>query len=257
MPGKKNRVIGLFFVLIGLGVVLTGCSGAKVLEEPKSMPLVEPLAVTSNENLSLVLDWVIVRDGPGAWAKNADWDEYLLRVLNLSNEEVVIASVSVYDSLGGRQRMHFSREGLVRSSREQKKRYKDQGLTVKAGVGGDLLVLAGGAAWVAGSTAGVVSAVTLGAYTGAAVAGIALAPVLVGTGIAVNMRNNKVDKEIFRRYTAFPFRLEPGEGESLDVFFPLAPSPTKLELGYMISGRDYSLTLDVGEPLNGLHLVPE
>ena len=26
------------------------------------------------------LDWIIVRDGPGTWAKNVDWDEYLIRV---------------------------------------------------------------------------------------------------------------------------------------------------------------------------------
>jgi hypothetical protein len=78
---KKAKV---FALAVGLIIVLSGCGGTKVLKEPEPLQLTNILASTANEQISATLDWVIVRDGPGTWAKNADWDEYLLTVTNLS-----------------------------------------------------------------------------------------------------------------------------------------------------------------------------
>lgn len=116
MHRKKTSVLIVVFSVIGLGAVLTGCGGTKVLKKPAPVPVVEPLATNSDEKLSVELDWVIVRGGPGAWAKNADWDEYLIRVRNLSDEKLIIVSILVYDSLEIRHRTSFDRASLVRSS---------------------------------------------------------------------------------------------------------------------------------------------
>ena len=64
--------------------LLAGCGGTKVLKESQPIQTTKPLAAASDRQVSATLDWVVVRDGPGTWAKNADWDEYLLTVNNQS-----------------------------------------------------------------------------------------------------------------------------------------------------------------------------
>jgi len=59
---------------------LSACGGAKVLKDPESLVIAEPLASNADQYISATLDWVIYRDGPGTWAKNVDWDEYMIRV---------------------------------------------------------------------------------------------------------------------------------------------------------------------------------
>ena len=68
--------------------VLSGCGGTKVLKEAQPIQTTQPLATVSDQQVTAILDWVIVRDGPGTWAKNADWDEYLLRIRNLSEQSI-------------------------------------------------------------------------------------------------------------------------------------------------------------------------
>ena len=92
----KGRAAGFLLILCAC---LSACGGAKVLEEPIPMEELGPLAATGNEQLEVVLDWVIVRDGPGTWSRDAYWDEYLLRVANLSDAELSITLVEVVDAL--------------------------------------------------------------------------------------------------------------------------------------------------------------
>ena len=35
-----------------------------------------PLAVARDVAMATILDWGIIRNGPGAWAKTADWVQY-------------------------------------------------------------------------------------------------------------------------------------------------------------------------------------
>jgi hypothetical protein len=41
----------------------------------------------------------------------------------------------------------------------------------------------------------------------------------------------------------------------MDIFFPLAPSPSQLEVTYLVAGAEKVLIVDTGEALNGLHLM--
>ncbi len=83
-------------------LALSGCAGTKVLKEPEPLVVTQALATASDQRVAATLDWVIVRDGPGTWARNVDWDEYLIRVQNLSNDSIRVTSISVLDSLGTR-----------------------------------------------------------------------------------------------------------------------------------------------------------
>jgi hypothetical protein len=243
-------------VVISAILCLAGCGGSKVLKNPEQLRIERALASTSNHQIELILDLIIVRDGPGTWAKNADWDEYLLRVRNLSNNELQITGVAVYDSLGARQQPQIKRAILVDGSRAVAKRYKSEGLRVKAGLGGTTLLVAGGTAYVAG--AGLGAAALAGgssAVAGAAVIGIVAAPALAVGGIFRAVNNSKVADEIVNRNTPLPVNVAASSDTALDLFFSLAPSPRQIEVSYTNSKGEQKIVLNTQETLKGLHIV--
>ena len=76
--------------------LLAGCgTGTKMLKDVEPLRLDRPLAVGANDHLVASLDWVTVRNGPAAWARNADWDEYLIRLNNRSSDTMRITDVRV------------------------------------------------------------------------------------------------------------------------------------------------------------------
>jgi hypothetical protein len=231
--------------------VLAGCGGTKVLKESQPIQTTQPLAAASDEQISVALDWVIVRDGPGTWARNADWDEYLLRVNNLTDDALEITSITLLDSLGTRIDTDNSRRKLVKGARKTKRRYKDEGLEVRAGAGAGIMVVAGTASFGAGGML---------AFGGSAVGAAGLmvaAPVLAVGGVLRGVNNSKVNKEIETRQTLLSISLQREEEKSLDIFFPLTPSPRQVELTYVDSQGEHTLVVDTLTTFGGLHLVQE
>ena len=72
----------------------------------------------------------------------------------------------------------------------------------------------------------------------------------------IGVNNSKVRREIENRSTHLPLTLSAGNEEALDVFFPLSPSPLRIEFSYSDADADYVLTIDTAVALDGLHLVP-
>ncbi len=236
------------------------------MKEPEPYEIAKPLAFASDKRLVATLDWVIVRAGPGTWAKNADWDEFLLRFENLSGSPIQITNVLVYDSLGTQIDTRPDRKKLVNGSKETKRRYADSDIKIMAGWGAGTIALASagvlgvgyavavstftfGGLGVAGGTAG-------GAGAAVAVAAVA-APVLLFVGMNRSANNEKVNKEIIRRQTVLPIEIPQSQEIPIDLFFPLVPSPTHLEIIYTDTENEYRLIVDTQEALNGLHLIPE
>lgn len=243
-------------VLLALCCGLSGCGGSKILREPKEITLAEPLAAATDPRVGVELNLVIVRDGPGTWAKNADWDEYRLRVVNQSDEAVSITRLEVYDSLGARLNSSGDRKALIRGSKDTARRYKGEGLEVKAGLGGEALMAIGGASAAAGYGLGMAAlygSAPVGA-AGVAISALVLAPVLAVGGIVRGVNNNKVTREISSRQTALPLVVEPGTTGALTGFFPLAPSPQRVEISYADAAGEHVLVIDTTERLRGLHL---
>jgi hypothetical protein len=236
---------------------LGGCGGTKLLKEPQPLVLEEALAESSDADVDAALDWVIVRDGPGTWAKNADWDEYLVTIRNRSAEPVTVTAVSVTDSSETRHAPVSSRKKLVKASRQTAKRYKGQGIEVKAGIGGGALVVAGGLSAGVGAGAGVAAVYGSGAAVGATAGALVLAPVLVVGGVVKGVNNSKVNNQIETRQTALPLQVEPGSSQILDLFFPIAPSPLEVRVEYGDSSGGHTIVLDTRDVLNGLHLPAE
>ena len=71
--------------------------------------------------------------------------------------------------------------------------------------------------------------------------------------MAVN--NSKVNKEIGNRNTRLPVAVEPGMVQMLDLFLPLVPSPTRIEILYSQNGQTTLLSIDLTDILPDLHIV--
>ncbi len=250
----KNLLVQSGFLLLLLG--LSGCGGTKVLKEPEPLAVTQALASASDQHLSATLDWVIFRDGPGTWAKNVDWDEYLIRVQNLGDESLQVTNITVVDSLGTGIEPRHTRSQLVKGSKETKRRYKGEGLKVKAGLSGAVLV--GTGVVIAGGTSGLgAAAVAGGGAAAGAAAVVVLVPVLAVGGIVRGVNNSKVNNQIESRQTLLPVVLQDQDEEekNLNIFFPLSPSPQQVEITYVDSRGDHILIVDTQDALEGLHLV--
>jgi len=252
-------------LLCAASLALSACGGTKLVRKPAPMtPLDHPIAIATDAKLAAQINFIIVRNGPGAWARNGDWDEYLLQVRNTSASPVEIRSVDVTDSGGFTAVQIADRAELVQASKRAAKRYRNAGIKVSAGRAGAGMVAAGvgagvvgyGAAVAAGTSAALGAGGAAGGGAAAAAGGFILAaPVLMGVGIARMVNNSKVDNRIESRATPMPVSI-PGGGEVLlDVFFPISPSPRHVTIRYSDPQGDHQLQLDTRQALNGLHLA--
>jgi hypothetical protein len=265
--GKPMKKLHICTVVSLLLVALAGCGGTKVLKEPRPIQTTQPLATASDHRLTVMLDWVIVRDGPGTWAKNSDWDEYLLKVSNLSDQPIHVTRLTVVDSLSTRIESRSTRKALVSGSKETARRYEKAGMKVKAGSGAGAMLVAGAAATAVGVGAATAAAYGTAMSAGAAAAGTAgaaagglllLGPALVVGGVVRGVNNSAVNKEIVARQTQLPLEISVGNEVQLDVFFPLGPSPDVVELSYADATGEHSLIIDTSSALKGLHTdLPE
>lgn len=238
-------------VLLGL----SACGGTKILKEPDALANTEPLASNADQFLAATLDWVIYRDGPGTWAKNSDWDEYMIRVRYFGDDSIQLTGIVVMDSLGTAIVPRITRSQLVKGTKESKRRYKGEGLRVKAGLSGGVLLGASVVAAAGTSGVGAVAMAGGSAAAAGAVAVVALVPVLAVGGIVRGLNNSRVNEQIELRQTTLPVDLQHDEEKLLHIFFPLSPSPQQLELSYVDANGDYTLIIDTRAALEGLHLI--
>ncbi len=248
-----------------MSIMLVGCGGAKILKEPEPLQTTQPLSIAADSKISATLDWVIVRNGPGAWAMNADWDEYLLRIHNSSDEPLLITNVTVLDSLGNPVDRRSNRSQLVKGSKDNARRYRDSGFEVKAGAGAGDLLVAGAAVTAVGvgvASTAVYSTVHGTVWTGGVATGTAtaatglllLGPAMAVGGVVRGVNNRRVDDAIQRRRTILPIAMSPGEEMPLDVFFPVAPAPLQVIVFYVDDEGEHQLIFDTRAVLAGLHL---
>ena len=257
--GYCRRAPVISFVLL-----LAGCAGTKVLDEPTLPPDRNPLVVARDRATTATLDWVIVRDGPGTWAKNADWDQYLLRLENRSTTDLRITEVYVEDSMGTKVFPGRDRKGLIAGSKQAADRYQDVDIKVKAGSGTAVMVATVmGTTLVGGSVVGLglaystfASLFGISTSFGAAVTTAGAGLVLVGPAMVIRNRRNqrKVDARIQDIRSRLPFPVEAGMVKRAALFFPISPSPRHVVISYSRGESIQTLRLETRESLVGLHL---
>lgn len=236
--------------------VLSACAYNKKLEQPVPLEPKSAIASASDVRLSARIDAIIVRDGPGSWSKNADWDEYLLHVQATSGWSLDITRVVVVDSLGKRHKPRAFMQELADESREIAKRYEDEDLKVTANAGAALFwtgYFVGGAS----AAAGLATLGTTGAAAGAAAGGLLVAPVLMTAGVVVAVQEYQVQREIDRRNTVLPLTLAAQQDLPVTLYFPIAPSPQRVEIIYTDPAGEHVLAIDTRDALAGLHLLPK
>ena len=248
-----------------LALMLTACGGGtKLVRKPAPIPeRTTPLAAASDARLAAELQFVIVRNGPGAWARNADWDEYLLGVRNVGSVPLRIDAVAVTDSQSHVNETQGDRRTLVAASKQAARRYRDAGLKLEAGRGGTALIATGvgagvvayGAATVAATSAALGAGGAAGGGAAAAAGGLILAaPVLIGFGIVRAVNNGKVNDRIEDRASSLPLTLAPDAEATIDLFYPLSPSPQQVVVHYHDGQAAHRLEVDTRQALAGLHL---
>ncbi len=246
-------------------IALCACGGTKLVKHAAPVPQRElPIALASDVNLAAQLDFIVVRNGPGAWAKNGNWDEYLIRVRNASAGDIELRAVDVTDSQGHTSIALHDRAHLVRACKLSAKRYRRSGLKVVAGRGGTGLLVAGVGAGVVGYGAAVASVTSAALGAGGAAGGgaaaaagglLLAAPVLVGVGIVRVVNNRRVDDRIQQRATRLPLNIAANSDVLLDVFFQITPSPQHVTFHYRTAQGERQLQIDTSHVLDGLHLA--
>ena len=235
------------------------------MREPRIVEVNRPLASAENKEIVASIDWIIVSNGPGSWASDAYWDEYLISVHNPLAKQLTITGIEVYDSKQSKIIPQQDRKSLVRASKKVLSEYEDANISVAPGMGSGELLAAGGALTVTGVGVVAAAASTVAPYAGAsagasmaAVVGVGMVlsgPVVAGFAIVRANNNSKVNREIGARRAVLP--LDVGESETLKLhfFFPIAVSPSHVILRYIASGKIGQLQIDTREELMGLHLM--
>ncbi|MFC5576899.1 hypothetical protein ACFPOA_02585 [Lysobacter niabensis] len=245
-----------------MALALSAC-GAKIVKNAPPPPVDRIVAEAGSPHMQAQLTWVLVSEGPGSWAEEAVWDEYLIRVRNTSSVPVEINSVVVEDSSGQAAVTMDSRSALIQASKQTAKRYKEQGISVYTGLGSAGMTALGVGSTVAGMAYG--STLALGFAGGASSSSLALGtafglvvtgPVLGTIGVVRATRAHKMNKRIQARNTPLPLALAPGEERMLDVFFPITPAPNRVSISYRQDDAEHRIDIDTRRALAGLHLPP-
>jgi hypothetical protein len=224
MHGGPDFLIQL---VAATGIALANYGGAARLERAPQVESSKPLAEGKDERIHASIETVILRNGPYAWTRDAEWDEYLIRIRALSDETVEIREIAIFDALDHRIESRSDREELVDGTSETARRYKQAGeLVTSRGSNG------------AGSVV---------AFYGVA-AVMARRPVIAGVGILHLASNAEVNSEINRRATTLPFAVPGGSDTSVDLFFPITPQSRRLQVVYADNRGEHRLDVDTSRP---------
>lgn len=240
-----------------------GCvAGNKILNEAKSFEPKRPIGLWSDSVIAVALDWIIVRDGPGTWVRNAYWDQYIFRIENLSGSTVSITNVYLIDLIGNKVTMIADRKRLMDESQDTLGRYEQIQLKVKEGAGSSVMTAAvvGGSVFAGGvlATGGVFQAATaLGVGAGPSL--LIMGPLLAAAApvaLTVQSKNRAdVDRKIKELHSYLPQFMESDDLQRFDLFFPISPSPQRVVVEYVDSeDSKSSIELDTSAVLKDLHL---
>jgi hypothetical protein len=259
MKSKFQQLVLISFFIF----MIASCGGAKVKNQKNVIALQEQrksLAIMSDEKISVALDWVLVRNSPESWAKNADWDEYIFVLQALPGHQVQVTDIVVYDSLGTRLSHLDNRAELKKASKQNVRNYKKEKLSVKPGAGAGIIT-AGATGAVLGAT--YISVASAGAGVGAGALGgivaastiVIITPLFIAGGIVRGVNHHQVTKEIHKIATVFPISVDANETKEAHLFYPFAPSPNHIEITYSDNQGSYKLNIDTQQALAGLHMA--
>lgn len=238
-----------------LGLGAAGCAGPALLREARAPLTSLPAASAEDPRVRATVEAIVLRNNALAWSRDAEWDEYVIRIRSLSSEPLEIRGVAIFDALDHRLESRSERNELVDGTRETELRYEKSGKVVRTAAASGWAVsgaVVGGAAVAAGATA---PGILVGGAATLAVAvpialGVGLA--FAGAGVKRVIDNAQVQGEIKRRASLLPVTLQPGAETRLDMFFPSAPLSSHAEVVYADRRGEHRLDIGTREALQEL-----
>ena len=241
---KKTKVINGVITIMFMISFLSGCAttGSRYIAVPSAPPPTLRISST-DDRLNISLDYIIIPNGPGAWVKDAGWDEYVITVRNISDKTLTVERIRLIDPRGLYIDSGINPFQLETLSEALVEQYKDAGIAV---------VIGAVPAVVTGVAAG---AGAIGTAVGAATVGVITAPLvpiyLLGRQHAKVKDQEAIIREFTRRRLS-TFTLSGNATISGSVFFPIIPNPKALVVNYRI-GNDMKVLEVPLEKLKGLH----
>jgi hypothetical protein len=222
---------------------LVGCAGPSVRSEIQPLETSSSLVQQDDARVAVVLDHVVIRNGAGAWADDAAWDEYRFRLRSRSGDEVRLVRITLVDALGEAVESSADRGRLIDTTDEIEKRYQASGKLVRSESGGEWKLAAGsatavaiGGAWGASLGGGLISSTAV-AGIGAGVVGVAF---LAGAGVVKVVRDARVASQLESRQTLLPVLLGI-EDTRVVAFFPIVPLPSAVEVFYLAGNAEHRI----------------
>jgi hypothetical protein len=126
-------------LMIVLCSLLSACSPQlRMMKEPSAEQIPDyRWAATAPDGLTVTIHTVLVRNGPGSWVRDADWDEYILTIKNSSMSPMKIEALRLYSPyLPDPQQSSLDLQLLENQSRETLKNVRDVAVVAGAGAFG-------------------------------------------------------------------------------------------------------------------------
>ena len=245
-------------LLLLLVSLLTACGGPRINSKPETLKDYGPMLLEGDTHLVAKLDQLMFRNSRGSWAKDANWDEYLITLESrLAGQVITIEQIWIEDVMGDLHPPQTTRKDLNKATRGLKKKYKKAGYKIKLGAGSTHATAVGlSFAIGSGATAGAVTATgAIGNLTSAGVGAAVAVPALMIAGVTKVVYNTRVNNRIQERQTLLPKTL--GEtAESLDLLYPAVPIPQALVIEYRVADVPHRLQLDLTQITGDLHIKP-
>ena len=239
--------------LIALCSLLSACSPQlRMVKEPSVEQIPDyRWAATAPDGLTVTVHTVLVRNDPGSWVRDADWDEYILTVKNFSRSAMKIEFLRLYSPyLPASQQSSLALQQLEDQSHDTLHKVRD--VTVVAGSG----ALAAGATVAATAGAGYI-----GAAAAVPAAMLTLPYLQYSVDQTVERRHlehedrSLIELTILERGMHLPLAIPPDGEATRSAFFPLTPAPNRLVIDYRVDGDRRSLEVPL-TALAQLHLKP-
>lgn len=245
MFNRKIEIIKGVIVMLGV-VFLSACATSRYIEAPTTAP--PELGISSSDdNLSVSVNSLILPGGPGSWVKGARWDEYVLTIRNLSDKPLTVEKIRLIDPRGVYIASGVNPGQLEKLSEAMIEEYKDMGTMVAISAAPSVVA---GAAMAAGAF-------------GAAAGMVVLAPVAIIAGPAyyfgkkyADQKDREAIEREFRRKNLGNFTLADNATIQGSVFYPIIPNPKAIVFDYRIGSEMKVIEVSL-EKLKGLHVAPK
>ena len=255
-------------LLVLSALLFTGCVtrgyklAAKNTPPPVPLNLVSAPAnaapdatVTEPAPASVMVNTVIVYQGPGSWKREAYWDEYVLTVANPTDAPLIVTEAMLHANSGELSVPGDSPWTLERAGKQwwQTNAARQTGTYLALGAG---TVAGAGFAVAAALSGGLFAPVTGAAAVGVGVgtAAVVALPIVALGSVGMNLhRKHQIQDEFTRRRIKLPLTLAPGESVQGSLFFRITPSPRELTLRTQSFARERDVSVSLA-PLIWLHM---